>query len=245
MSLRPLLALLLLVVPGTLLPGDAWATPLGNQLSKRAQLRYQDVLTTRDGSRWRGKIVERGDVFRIRLEDNSEVAVPKEQVASVTRELHPGFPHSGQWDARAAAGFEVGIMAATQNGGTQFGPLVELGLGRNFGGAFEPELEIVLSPLGSGAYPTNPQVAVGSRYYLQPYKRAKPFTTTQFVVTGWHNDLGLRAGGGFLFDLSPNIGVGISQGVTLIIQDDDVQSDEGYQGAGAGYHGLIQVQGRF
>ena len=65
----------------------ALASPLahagaGNELSKRTQLRYEDVLTTRDGSRWRGKIIQKGDIYRIRLEDKSEVAVLKENVMS-------------------------------------------------------------------------------------------------------------------------------------------------------------------
>lgn len=214
------------------------AAPFGNQLSKRTQLRYQDVLVTKDGSRWRGKLVERGDVYRIRLDDNSEVAVPKEQVASITRELHPGYPHTGQWQARAGLGFEIAFAASGENAGTQYGPLVEVGFGRNFGGPFEPEVVIALAPLGPEDGSVTPEIAVGARYYLQPLRRAKPYTSTQIVVAGARGDLGLRTGPGIVFDLTPNVGLGVSQGVTLMSQTDP-------EAAAVGYHGCMQVQGRF
>jgi hypothetical protein len=217
---------------------DAHAAPLGNQLTKRAQLRYQDVVTTRDGTRWRGRILERGDVYRVRLDDNSEVAVPKEQVASVTRELHPGYPHTGQWEARAGLGFEIAFAASGENAGTQYGPMLEIGFGRNFGGPFEPEVLVALSPLGPEDGSITPQLALGARYYLQPLRRAKPYTSTQIVVIGTRGDLGLRTGPGIVFDITPNIGVGVSQGVTLMTQTDP-------EAAAVGYHGSLQVQGRF
>ena len=66
-----MLALLL-----TLLAPEAEAAP-GYKLSKRVNLRYQDVIVTNDGTRWCGKIVEKGEVFRIRLEGQSEVAIPR------------------------------------------------------------------------------------------------------------------------------------------------------------------------
>jgi hypothetical protein len=48
----------------------------------------------------------------IRLDDNSEVSVEKAEVASVTRELHPGYPHNGQWTSRIAVGAEVAFITA-------------------------------------------------------------------------------------------------------------------------------------
>lgn len=215
--------------------------PRGNQLSKRTQLRYQDVLTTRSGSKWRGKLVERGDTFRIRLDDNSEVALPKEEIVSVTREPHPGYPHMGQWEARISPGAEVAFMTATTNAGLQAGGYLEIGFGRNFGGGFEPELVLIASPIGptDGAYVA--QVAIAARYYLQPYKRVKPFTNTQIVLWGTEGDLGLRTGPGFILDVSPNFGIGMSQGVTLMSQ----VSPDGEQAAGVGYHFTAQAQGRF
>lgn len=217
------------------------APRVGNQLSKRTQLRYQDVLTTRSGSRWRGKLVERGDVFRIRLDDASEVSVPKEEVASITREPHPGYPHTGQWQARASVGAEVAFVTATTNAGLQAGPYVEVGFGPNIGGGLEPELVVILTPLGpeDGQFVT--QIGVSARYYLQPFKRVKPYTDTQVVVYGTERDLGLRTGPGFVVDLSPNFGLGMSQGVTLMSQ---VGAD-GEQAAGVGYHFSVQAQGRF
>ncbi len=212
----------------------------GNQLSKRTQLRYQDVLTTRSGSKWRGKLVERGDTYRIRLDDNSEVALPKEEVVSVTREPHPGYPHKGQWDVRAAVGAEVAFMTATTNAGIQAGPYVEVGLGRNFGGGFEPEIVVALTPIGPEDGRLVPEVGVAFRYFLQPYKRVKPYTNTQIIFYGTEGDLGLRTGPGFLLDVSPNIGLGASQGVTLM-----TQLDGGEQAAGVGYHFTVQAQGRF
>jgi hypothetical protein len=221
-----------------LAPFEAEAAPMGNRLSEREQLRYQDVVTTRDGTRWRGKIIERGDVFRIRLDDTSEVAVAKEQVASITRELHPGYPHSGQWSARCGLGFEIAFAASGENGGTQYGPMLELGFGRNLGGSLEPEIVVALAPIGpeDGSY--TPQIAVGARYYLQPLRRAKPYTSTQIVAYGTRGDLGLRTGPGIVFDLSPNLGLGVSQGVTLLSQTRP-------EAAAVGYHAAAQVQGRF
>lgn len=231
-----------LLLTAALSPAIAQDTaPRGNQLSARTQLRYQDVLTTRSGSRWRGKLVARGDVFRIRLDDNSEVAVPKEEVASVTREPHPGYPHKGQWTARAAAGAEIAFITATTNAGLQTGPYLEVGLGRNFGGGFEPEIVLVVTPIGPEDGALVPEIGVGARYYLQPYKRVKPFTNTQIVVYGAEGDLGLRTGPGFLLDVSPNIGIGASQGVTLMTQ----VGEEGGVAAGVGYHFALQAQGRF
>jgi hypothetical protein len=237
--------LLGLLIAATLSVAPAHAEPdaprAGNRLSKRAELRYQDVLTTRGGSIWRGKLVDRGDVYRIRLDDNSEVAVPKAEVASVTRELHPGYPHKGQWDVRVAAGAELAFISATQNAGIQAGPYVELALGHNFGGAFEPELVVVLSPIGPEETSITPEVGVGARYYLQPFKRVKPFTTTQVILYGLQGDLGLRTGAGFLLDASPNIGVGVSQGVTLMSQE---SADHDFA-AGIGYFVTAQAQARF
>jgi hypothetical protein len=227
----------------SLLAPSAHAAPArsGNQLSKRTQLRYQDVLTTRSGTRWRGKIIERGEVFRIRLDDNSEVAVPKAEVQSVTRELHPGYPHTGQWDARLAGGVEAALVSGTENAGVQAGPYMELGLGHNFGGSFEPELLVVMAPLGPESGSITPELGVCLRYYLAPYKRAKPFTSTQVIFYGSQGDLGLRTGPGFMFDLSPNIALGVSQGVTLMTQS----TSEGGNAAGVGYHLAFEAQGRF
>jgi hypothetical protein len=235
MPLPRLGALALLVLA---ISAPAEAAPRGNQLSERAQKRYQDVLTTRDGSRWRGKLVEKGEVFRIRLDDNSEVAVPKHEVVSVTRELHPGYPHKSQWEARVGTGFEVAFAIADENGGTQYGPLLEVGLGHNFGGAFEPEIIVAVTPIGPAEGEYTAQIAVGTRYYLQPLRKAKPFSTTHLVLWGDHADLGLRTGGGFLLDLTPNVGLGVSQGVTLLTQTDPDL-------IGLGYHALVQAQGRF
>jgi hypothetical protein len=237
-------SLLLAPLLATLLTPSAAAAPqqrVGNQLSARAQLRYQDVLTTRSGSRWRGKIVERGEMFVIRLDDNSEVSVEKAEVASVTRELHPGYPHTGQWTSRIAVGAEVAFITATTNAGLQTGPYLEVALGRNFGSALEPEIVFALTPISpvEGAYTA--QIGVGVRYYLQPLKKAKPFTETQLIVYGAQGDLGLRTGPGFLLDLTPNFSVGVSQGVTLMTQ----VNAEGDVGAGVGYHFTGQAQGRF
>lgn len=226
----------------TLLATPARAEPpRGNQLSARTQLRYQDVLTTRAGSKWRGKILERGEVFRIRLDDNSEVVVEKADVASVTRELHPGYPHTGQWTARLAVGAEVAFITATQNAGLQTGPYLEVALGRNFGGGLEPEIVFALTPIGPTEGVYTPEIGVGARYYLQPYKRAKPFTETQIIVYGGEGDLGLRTGPGFLLDVTPNFSLGASQGVTLMTQE----NAEGEVGAGIGYHVKFHTQGRF
>lgn len=216
-------------------PLAADAAPKGNQLSRRTQLRYQDVLTTRDGSRWRGKVIERGEVYRIRLEDNSEVAVPKADVVSVTRELHPGHPHDGQWQVHGQLGFEVNFQTG-ENFGAHYGPLLEVGLGRNFGGALEPEVSFTISPMAPEGEYTG-QVAIGTRYYLQSDDRAKPYAGTHVVVAGTRGDLGLRTGGGVLLDLSPNIGLGLNQGVTLMTQADG--------SAGIGYHVGFLAQARF
>lgn len=209
----------------------------GNRLSRRAQLRYEDVLTTRDGARWRGRVIERGEVYRIVLADKSEVAVPQAQVVSVTRELVPSHPHTGQWTSRAALGGEAAITTG-QNAGAQYGALAELAFGRNLGGAFEPEAVVILSPLGpeDGGYSW--QVGVGIRYYLSTNARAKPFTNTQLVLYGDHADLGLRTGPGLTYDLGPNLALGFSQGVTLMTQADPDMS-------GVGYHVLVNGHGRF
>lgn len=235
-AMRHLLRLLLLLVFAPVaLP--AAAAPQGNQLSRREQLRYQDVVTTRDGSRWRGKVIERGDVFRVRLEDNSEVAVPKAEVVSVTRELHPGLPHRGQWQSRATVGFEVAFQTG-ENAGVNYGPTLEVGLGRNWGGAFEPEVSVTLSPMAPEAGTYTAQIGIGTRYYLQPFDRAKPYAATQVVVAGSYADLGLRTGGGVLLDLTPNFGVGLDQGVTLMTQGAPIA-------VGVGYHVGLLAQGRF
>jgi hypothetical protein len=212
----------------------------GNRLSKRAQLRYQDVLTTRSGSRWRGKLIERGDTFRIRLEDNSEVAVPKAEVVSVTRELHPGFLHKGQWITRASVGAEIAFATGESNAGIQSGPYVELAFGHNFGGAFEPEINVVLAPIGPDDASMVPEIGVSARYYLRPREKAKPFTATQIIFYGSQGDLGLRTGPGFVLDVSPNFGLGVSQGVTLM-----TQSVDGEASVAIGYHVSLEAQARF
>jgi hypothetical protein len=231
-----LLALLL-----TLLPSARAEAPHGNRLSARAQLRYEDVLTTRDGTRWRGKIVQRGDVFVIRLDGQSEVSVAKEQVVSVTRELNPALLHNGQFGARAGVGAEIGyVFASTSGVGLHYGGLVELGLTRNFGGTFEPELILAMSPLTNQEGVYSWQVIAGTRYYLSANRRAKPYTDTQLIVYGARRDLGLRTGPGILVDVSPNFGIGVQQGVSLLTQ----RLDTGVAAA-IGYHLLVNAQGRF
>ena len=221
----------------------ALASPLahagaGNELSKRTQLRYEDVLTTRDGSRWRGKIIQKGDIYRIRLEDKSEVAVLKENVMSVSRELQPGYPHTSQWVVSVEAGVEIAIVAADANGGAQFGPLVQTTFSRNLGGPLEAEVIVAECPLGPDDGGLNMQLGLGVRYYLAPNKRAKPYTSTEVVLYGSHGDLGLRTGPGMMYDVTPNFGIGFAQGVTLMSQTKP-------KATGVGYHVMVATQGRF
>ncbi len=227
----------LLLATALLATRDAEAAA-GNRLSKRAQLRYEDVLTTRDGSRWRGKIIQKGDLYRIRLEDKSEVAVPKEQVMSVTRELQTGYPHSGQWAVTVNAGFEIAIVSADENAGAQYGPIIQTSFTRNFGGPFEPEIMVIEHPIGADDESVHFQVAAGVKYYLAPHKRAKPFTSTQVVFYGTNGDLGLRTGPGMLYDISSNVGIGFAQGVTLMSQTTP-------KAIGVGYHVMVSLQARF
>ncbi len=223
-------------------PSPAHASQ-GNRLSKRTQLRYEDVLTTRDGSRWRGKLIQKGDLYRIRLMDNSEVAVPKEQVMSITRELQPGYPHTGQWAVTVNGGLEVAIVSADSNAGAQVGPIVETTFTHDFGGAFEPELTVIQCPVGPVDGGLNLEVAGGVRYYLSPKTRAKPFTSTQVVFYGSSGDLGLRTGPGMVYDVTPNLGIGFVQGVTLISQK--IVGPNAYKAAGVGYHAMASLQLRF
>lgn len=236
--MRVLALLALLVVPLS----AARAQPAGgNALTARAQLRYEDVLTTRDGTRWRGRIVKRGEVFVIRLEGQSEVSVAQADVVSVTRELAPGYLHTGQWAVRGGLGGEFGYVFASSSGvGLHYGGLLETALTRNFGGSFEPELIVAISPLTNedGVYTW--QVGVGTRYYLTHTRRAKPFTDTQLVLYGARKDLGLRTGPGIILDLSQNIGIGVQQGVTLMTQ----RVGEGVSAA-IGYHFVVNGQARF
>lgn len=220
---------------------SAWAAPEGNRLSARAQLRYEDVLTTQDGTRWRGKIVKRGEVYVIRLEGQSEITIPKEQVVSVTRELHPGLLHNGQWGTRLGLGGELGyVFASTSGVGLHYGALVQMGLTRNLGGSFEPEAILALSPLTNQEGVYSWQLIMGTRYYLSSNRKAKPYTDTQLVFFGARKDLGLRTGPGIILDLSPNVGIGVQQGVSLITQ----RVDDGVAAA-IGYHLLFNAQGRF
>lgn len=227
-----------------MLAADPAHAVAGNTLSKRAQLRYEDVLATRDGSSWRGKIVQKGDLYRIRLADKSEVAIPQADVVSVSRELQTGYLHTGQWAVTVEAGIEIAIVAAESNAGAQFGPIVQTSFTRNFGGPFEPEITIIECPIGPTDGGLNFQLAVGARYYLVPNQKAKPFTHTQVVVWGSNGDLGLRTGPGMMFDVSQNFGIGVNQGVTLMSQSKKVADTE-YKATGVGYHVMLSAQGRF
>ncbi len=235
------LALLVVLFMLSLSASRAWAGAEGNRLPTRVELRYEDVVTTLDGTRWRGKIVKRGDVFVIRLDGQSEISIPKEQVVSVTRELHPGMLHNGQWGVRAGLGGELGYVFASSSGvGLHYGALLQLGLTRNLGGSFEPELIVAVSPLTNEDAVYSWQLIFGTRYYLSSNRRAKPYTDTQLIFYGARKDLGLRTGPGIILDLSPNVGVGVQQGVSLITQ----RVDDGVAAA-IGYHLLFNAQGRF
>jgi hypothetical protein len=237
--------LLGLLIALSLLP-DAEAAKKPPTLSKRAELRYEDVITTRDGTRWRGKLIEKGDFYRIRLDDNSEIVIPRADVDSVTRELHPGFPHQGQWGLRAGLGLELGVRLADSNAGLRYGPDVSLSVSRSFGGSVEPEINFILSPMGTEQGNYTWQIAFGSRVYFQPERRAKPFASTQFILTGAQGDLGLRTGPGFQWDWSPNAGIGFVQGFELISQLKGDETEEGSVAAVAlGYHFMIDLQVRF
>lgn len=237
--MRALCLSLLLLIPVSV--ARAESARGGNTLSARAQLRYEDVLTTRDGTRWRGRIVQRGEVFVIRLEGQSEVAVAKADVVSVTRELAPGYLHSGQWAVRGGLGAEFGyVFASTSGVGLHYGGLLEMAVTRNFGGSFEPEAIVAISPLTNEDGVYSWQVGIGTRYYLTHTRRAKPYTDTQLVLYGARQDLGLRTGPGIILDLSPNVGIGVQQGVSLM-----TQRVESGVAAAIGYHVVVNGQARF
>lgn len=227
----------------SLLNHSAEAAP--RTLSKRAQVRYEDVVTTKDGTRWRGRLIEKGELYRIRLSDNSEVVVPKEQVQSVTRELDPGLPHQGQWGLRLSTGMELGVKLANSNAGLRYGPIVELSLAHSFGGSVEPEIIAVLSPMGEEQGRYDWQIGVGTRVYFQPERRAKPFAATQFILMGSEGDLGLRTGPGFQWDWSPNAGIGFVQGFELLSQLKNSDEDGQVTAVGLGYNMMVELQVRF
>ena len=210
-----------------------------NKLSKRAQLRYEDVVVVRDGTRWRGKIIAKGDLYRIRLDDGSEVAVPKGEVEAVTRELHPGNLHNGQWVTNAALGAEIAVQIKNNAGATS-GAYVEASLGHNFGGTFEPEAFVALTPIGPDEtwIANSVQFGAGAKIYLTPNRKAKPFTETLIIFGGSHYDIGLRSGPGLLWDLSEGFGIGFAQGFTLMVLDEP-------EILAIGYHASITVQARF
>lgn len=208
------------------------------RLSPRVNRRYQDVIVTQAGARWRGRILERGEVYRMRLADNSEIVLRKEDIVSVTRELHPGLLHNGQWCARFTPGVEVAFVIADQDGGPQYGLFGELAIAHNWGGAFEPELTLTVSPVGPKDGQVTAEVGLGIRYYLEADSKTKAFTNTQIILYGTRGDLGLRTGPGFMWDLSPGFGLGTHQGVTLLIQDDP-------DAVAVGYHMGLTAQGRF
>lgn len=230
----------------TLLLPTADAKKPGHSLSKRNQARYEDVVTTKNGSHWHGRLLEKGENYRIKLADDSEVVIPKEDIQSVTRELSPGFPHSGQWGMRVGTGLEVGVRLADSNAGLRYGENLSLTLSRSFGGSVEPECFFILSPLGTeqGSYAL--ELGLGTRVYFQPERRAKPFASTQFVLGGSQGDLGLRTGPGLQWDWSPNAGIGFVQGFELISQlkgSDD--SESSVKAVAMGYHFMVDFQLRF
>jgi hypothetical protein len=206
-------------------------------LSARVNRRFQDVIVTTDGSRWRGRIIAKGEVYRIRLADQSEMAIPRAEVVSVTRELNPALVHNGQWCFRATPGFEAAFVIADEGGGPQYGGLLEVAVAHNWGGSFEPELTVTLTPIGPRDSLTV-EGGLGIRYYLQSESKAKAYTNTQIVLYGNRGDLGLRTGPGFMWDISPGFGLGTNQGVTLLIQSEPAA-------VAVGYHAGLTVQGRF
>ena len=157
---------------------------------------------------------------------------------SVSRELQPGYPHTSQWVVSVEAGVEIAIVAADTNGGAQFGPLVRTTFSRNLGGPLEAAIIVAQCPLGPDDGGLNLQLGAGVRYYLAPNKRAKPYTSTEVVLYGSRGDLGLRTGPGMMYDVTPNFGVGFSQGVTLMSQTKP-------KATGVGYHVMVATQGRF
>ena len=178
---------------------SAEAAPRSNfKLSPRVNQRYEDVIVTNGGTRWRGKILERGDVFVIQLADLSEVAIPKDEVTSVTRELHPGYLHNGQFAVRITPGVEGAFVIAESGGGPKGGGFVDVALAYNISGMFEPEITASISPIGPDDGQPNLQVGIGLRYYLQTESRSKAFTNTEIILWGTRQDLGLRTGPGFL-----------------------------------------------
>lgn len=231
----PLLATLL-TIPAFVAPAEAADGAF--QLRPRVNQRYQDVIVTQNGTRWRGRVIERGPVYRIRLADQSELAIPREEVVSVTRELDPALLHNGQWCARFTPGLEAAFVIADANGGPQYGLLGEFAIAHNFGGAFEPEITLTVSPIGPKDGNVTAELGLGIRYYLQPTSRWKAYTNTQIVLYGTRGDLGLRTGPGFMWDISPGFGLGTHQGVTLMIQDNP-------SAVAVGYHAGLTAQARF
>lgn len=225
-SPRPMLTLLLFTLLNPAFakkdkdPEDE--TPhVGPKVSKRADKRYEDVITTTDGTRWRGKVLERGDTWRILLDGRSEVVVPKDKIIAITRELHPGYLHAGQWGLRATLGFEGGARVAGANAGAPYGATSRITLSRSFGGLLVPELQVAWSPFGrdQGTYST--QAAFGARVYYQEDQRGKPFTDAHIIFAGGLEDIGFRTGTGFQWDVTPSTGLSGTLGVLVLTQDDD------------------------
>lgn len=206
------------------------AAHAGNKLSKRVQQRYEDVVVMRDGTKWRGKIVSKGATYRIRLDDHSEVCVAKEDVEAVTRELHPGLLHNGQWTINAYAGGEAAVQLGN-NLGPRYGLYFAASFGHNFGGTLEPEIFVDTTPLGADDLITGNSIefGVGARIYLTPTRKVKPFTETLIVTGGTHYDLGLRSGPGLLWDIGESFGLGFTQDFVLVVQSEPEIFALGYQ----------------
>ncbi len=197
---------------------------VGPRVSRRAQPRYEDVLTTENGTRWRGNITERGDSWRIVLPSRSEVVIPKDEIVAITRELHPGYVHSGQWGFRWTLGFEGGARVGSAKSGARYGAANRFTLSRSFGGLAVPELQVAFSPFGfdEGDYST--QIAGGARIYYREDQRGKPFTDTHIVFAGSLADLGFRTTTGFQYDTSPNFGLSGGLGVLVLTQKSETTS---------------------
>jgi|GEM_PF-2993501 len=190
----------------------------------------EDVLYVSDGSVYRGIIIDKQDIYRIRLMGGSVIAIPASNVLRVSREERFAHEtgHARQAGFRVGLGGVAGLSYPAEDEYFITTETLEAALTYAPSHSFEVESSVLLKDDGWKG-------ALGFRYFVNPNQSVKGYQLTSVIIGGEKSALGLRLGNGVQWDLTKGFGMYVHHGATFYAQEEGVH---------VGYHVDIGVQFR-
>ena len=190
----------------------------------------EDVLYVSDGSVYRGIIIDKQDIYRIRLTGGSVIAIPASKVLRVSREERFAHEtgHARQAGFRIGLGGVAGLSYPAEDEYFITTETLEAAITYAPSHSFEVESSVLLKDDGWKG-------ALGFRYFVNPNQSVKGYQLTSVIIGGEKSALGLRLGNGVQWDLTKGFGMYVHHGATFYAQEEGVH---------VGYHVDIGAQFR-